>query len=154
MEKTIESSFGWKGLTIIGAIVFMTLGFVYTFGGVSQMPLGIWVILLGIGVGLLIQPYRVTVTRDQCRAERIFRTYSTSLRKVQRIHLAPFVYSSPILFVHTDIGPFNPSIQRFANYDDLAKAIIEAAYLSSPDVQLGEDVIRRFGKPPYGIFDK
>ncbi len=40
----------------------------------------------------------------------------------------------------------------YANRHDLVKAVIEAAYLSNPKVEIDRSLLRSYGLPPYGIF--
>lgn len=155
MEKVIRSKPGWKllfELTLGGACLG---GTVWGFGGIIQVPLTIWVIFIAIGsVFFVFMPYRVTVSRDYCRVDRFIRPYSQNMKKVTRISIAPLALSDPMLMLETSEGDFLPQIQRMANYTEMAKAIIEASYLSSPDVKLDDWVVQKFGRPPYGIFNK
>jgi hypothetical protein len=153
MEKTISSNWGWKGLVEVGGLLLFSLSVVIAFNGIAQIPLPIYAIVALLLFFLLAFPYRVEVTQQQVVVKQVIRTYRKSLTKVRRIYLAPNFYGDPYLVLQTDQGGVFPQIHRFTNYSALAKALIEAAYIANPTVQLDPSVIKKFGLPPYGVFD-
>lgn len=48
---------------------------------------------------------------------------------------------------------FGTMLSIFDNEKELTRAILEAAYRANPDVKIDPELLRRYGHPPYGIFE-
>jgi hypothetical protein len=155
-----------KSSTGIGAITLLTFVIVGNLIGITVTIVSliarfnaqdfIGIVVLSVLIAFCIRQLslKIQVSLTVIEIKSLWNSVSFDIADINSLNVIHTTYGFWILSIKfkSSEKPVAISTMMMANQNALDKTIIEASYLHNPQVHIDDQIIRKYGRPPYGVF--